>query len=394
MPREPVISNISNQELETRVAELKAQDNALYLPRQLRTNTRKLCSLTTRMQFSIVIAQHVDWLSQDAKKILNISKLMHGWPQQWIPTEAKQHQSYVDSLEASKLGYVRAHRYYAQGRSARTPGGTGHQRASQLRAVNNPHSRGDTSAWVIYAAHEQFHKGMEILKNLQSVNSSKTYLVEGKTGYSFSISESWNTVRPALCRARFLQGFLHGGFHGRPDVATEYAGHAIEIIKLGRKVWSNGRVAGPVSEGAGPEHQRMSFSDFRQDADSLITDIKESWLRFPNGGNDPEFIYSFHYYPLGTAYAFVKYVRVSGTFYLEASDQYPPDEEYSGWYLKCALANMMEIRSPLSLLVWAKTMKGGRDKRIAELLKTEKKPKELAKKNVVSMNDTFNESLW
>ncbi|KAJ8694184.1 hypothetical protein PTI98_009112 [Pleurotus ostreatus] len=97
MPREPVISNISNQELETRVAELKAQDNALYLPRQLRTNTRKLCSLTTRMQFSIVIAQHVDWLSQGFEiissgltrpmpynQILNISKLMHGWPQQWM----------------------------------------------------------------------------------------------------------------------------------------------------------------------------------------------------------------------------------------------------------------------------------------------------------------------
>ncbi|KAJ8692610.1 hypothetical protein PTI98_009908 [Pleurotus ostreatus] len=42
-----------------------------------------------------------------------------------------------------------------------------------------------------------------------------------------------------LFRTRFLQGFLHGGFHGRPDVATEYVGHAIEIIKLGRKVWSN-----------------------------------------------------------------------------------------------------------------------------------------------------------
>ena len=31
MPREPVILNISNQELETRVAELKAEGNALYL---------------------------------------------------------------------------------------------------------------------------------------------------------------------------------------------------------------------------------------------------------------------------------------------------------------------------------------------------------------------------
>ncbi|KAJ8692611.1 hypothetical protein PTI98_009909 [Pleurotus ostreatus] len=49
--------------------------------------------------------------------------------------------------------------------------------------------------------------------------------------------------------------------------------------------------------------------------------------------------------------SFVKYVRVSGTFYLEASDQYPHDEEYSGWYLKCASANMMEIRSPLSLVL-------------------------------------------
>lgn len=48
-----------------------------------------------------------------------------------------------------------------------------------------------------------------------------------------------------LLRTCFLQGFLHGGFHGRPDVATEYIlGHAIEIIKLGRKAWSNV----PVSE--------------------------------------------------------------------------------------------------------------------------------------------------
>ncbi|KAF9496738.1 hypothetical protein BDN71DRAFT_1429949 [Pleurotus eryngii] len=392
------------------------------------------------------------------------------------PTEAKQRQSYVDSLEASKL-------MEKKGRSARTSGGTGHQHASPVAgAVNNPYS----SAWVIYAAHKEFHSGMEILKNLQSVpNSSKTYLVEGKTGaltnlsngilsdsrvfmvddpiffrklhqpgYAISLpvklegmhtkawllgspeevirnareclrSESWDTVPSRsvcqcamdLLRTRFLQGFLHGGFHGCPDMATEYIGHAIEIIKLGRRVWSNvsdsekgavfretflmGLRAEWLDQYLKMLKNNVAYFNYHpaqaldtgecplatldEEADSLITNLKESWPRFPKDGNDPGFIYSFHYYPLGTAYAVIWLVSCT-------SDQYPPDKEYSIWYMKCALASMVGVRSPLSLILPI-MQKGGRDKQIEELLKTEKKLRELVMEDVVSMNDTFNTSL-
>ncbi|KAJ8481974.1 hypothetical protein ONZ45_g15127 [Pleurotus djamor] len=77
--------------------------------------------------------------------------------------------------------------------------------------------------------------------------------------------QGWTKTRPALSvsvRARFMRGFLQSGSLDRPDLGVQFIGHALDIVKLGRKQWPN----------ASPSDRGVIFSD------TFLFGLQNEWL--------------------------------------------------------------------------------------------------------------------
>jgi len=204
------------------------------------------------------------------------------------------------------------------------------------------------------------------------------------------LTGGWDAVRPAITttiRLWIVRGFMEQLIFNRNDVAVEFLGRALELLRWGLDMWKDipqdlkGAVfctsfirgvhalyAATYMKACAKDSKRFPLETLHDEAQSLlescgIPDI-EVFV-------DPGFKMSFGSYAKGCAYSLLAWCfvqggkkivgsthpqaeeamfqlyRNGGEAYVEAADQYPKDDEKHVWFLCCALQSYWHCGAPL-----------------------------------------------
>ncbi|KAF4596552.1 hypothetical protein EYR38_007939 [Pleurotus pulmonarius] len=246
------------------------------------------------------LATALDALDEPTESSVHWERAVNLMPNENLSVaETKQRAAYVQSLEAArrKKGQVlvdgKSLINFQKEQTKQLPWELATAMIPELREAQNPSS----SAWVIFAAYEDFREGIKNMKLLRPMATNiggttstlffghfggladlsngllrdrrifhmndanfldcynKQVMFEAQNSRAWTLetpqeilrlardrlaSEGWDKVRPALSvsvRCRFLRGFIQAGLTKRPDIALQFIGHAIEIIELCNKEW-------------------------------------------------------------------------------------------------------------------------------------------------------------
>ncbi|KAJ8481972.1 hypothetical protein ONZ45_g15128 [Pleurotus djamor] len=247
-----------------------------------------------------------------------------------------------------------------------------------------------------------------------------------------------------------MRGFFQSGNLNRPDIGVQFIGHALDIVKLGRKQWPNASSAdrGDIfsdtflfnlqSEWLEQYYRAYdircndpdspySLEDMKKEADSLIhaIDSNPSILQdLTQRQVDTGFQLSFVTYPKVNAYAIlgfyygekargatdahecIAHLDKAGANYMMAARSAPEDDVYHLNYLECALQLQIRMHSTLKVTypviqkiskiypqvkkIWAySALFMSRDARHKKVIEAERKISEMLGQGTLSMDDVY-----
>ncbi|KAL0575571.1 hypothetical protein V5O48_006415 [Marasmius crinis-equi] len=263
-------------------------------------------------------------------------------------------------------------------------------------------------------------------------------------------AEGWDSVRPALSvtiRSWILFGFLEGGSRGNFVSEAEHIGRALEVINWGRKTWpdvpSEDRgvifmdtflrgvqklhieaLVKVCSSEKGSSSKLQLLEELKKVAEEMIKAIDD--IEPPIREHDPASAAAFYYYPRGHARAAKAFYygrkaelsedkeearELHGeatACYIEATADFPEDDEEHTVYTNAACQHMLEAGAPVGLQlkymqklresiakaqpIWGKRMSiETRGKQFEHILKYEKEYRKLLAEGKITEDDKVGE---